>query len=135
MKTIVITLAAIILSGCGTAYRAEAEKFMRTQPPETWGAPPSATIRSAEAKIILARLKDPGSAIIESRPLERATIAASMTDPTVVPVWTSPVLVNAKNSFGGYTGAKLYEFHYSRGRLYAIDYPERGRVYLAALSP
>lgn len=129
--TVVAALAAcLVAASCGTAYKSASEEFLRTQPPSAWRSPPPAGHHDAERQWILQRLRDPGSAQMSFAAPRRVTIAASLTDPTVVPVWASDVAVNAKNAFGGYTGAKTWSFYYDDGRLVAVDVPERGRIYV-----
>ena len=56
------------------------------------------------------QLKDPMSAVYNFRlPLRRAVVKTGMLDNfTKYYGWVVEVSVNAKNSFGGYTGAKTY---------------------------
>lgn len=128
-----ILLMVTFLAGCGVQYRSDAEDFLRSQPPEAWGEPPAKAARLlVEEQWLAARLKDPYSAKLGfSEIVERGTVSKTMLDPTVVPIWYSYVTVNAKNSYGGYTGAKTYTFMYQGKRLYAVDSPEEGRDYLA----
>lgn len=43
--------------------------------------------------------------------------------------WAIPVMVNAKNSYGGYTGAKRYVYMFSGGTLYDVSWNDQfGRV-------
>ena len=43
--------------------------------------------------------------------------------------WVAPVLVNAKNSYGGYTGSQKYTFLFSGGTLYDVTVNDNfGRV-------
>lgn len=123
-------MTSILLIGCGVAFKNAADEFVRTQPPSAWGSQPPQHHRDVERQMILKLLKDPSSATFEFLALQRVVISASMTDPAVVPVWESQVLVNAKNSFGGYTGAKVWSFMYREGTLFAVSDPERGRSYI-----
>lgn len=129
---LIVLLAVVALVGCGVQYRNDAEQFLQTQPPEAWGEPPTKDARiAAEENWLTTRLKDPYSAKIGySEDAQRGTIAKTMFDPTVVPIWFSYVSVNAKNSFGAYTGAQTYTFFYQGKFLFAVDSPTDGRSYL-----
>lgn len=127
-------VAAAFLSGCGTAYRSAAEEFIRTQPASAWGAQPPPGHVEVEKAYIQRRLKDPGSANFEVVGLQRVTVAASLTNPEVVPVWMSSLRVNAKNSYGGYTGFKVWNFYYRSGELYALESEEGGRQYVKKMN-
>lgn len=130
MKIIPLLLAvSLSCTGCGVAYRQNAETFLRTQPEAAWGALPDAVHVQVERDYIETRLKDPMSAQLTADPLFRGTIAASVVDPTVTPVWISRWRVNAKNSFGGYTGFKEWVFYYRETALIAVENQEEGRRY------
>lgn len=130
MKLFAAAILSVCLSGCGIAYKNAAEDFIRTQPESAWGSPPPAGHKEAEKAWIKTRLKDPESAQFRDGANQRVTIAASLTDPTVVPAWQSTIYVNAKNSYGGYTGYKVHNFYYSSGVMYAVESEEKGRLYL-----
>ena len=116
--------SSIGLSGCGVAYNSNSAKLMKTTPAEAWGAPPPAGHASAEENFIKARLKDPESARFQRKEPHRGTIPASQASARAVPVWIVEVNVNAKNSYGGYTGYQLYQFSYSNGKLVAVFGPD-----------
>lgn len=128
----IVAISAVLLSGCGVAYRNAAAEFISTQPPSAWGSAPPSDYKALQRKILLISLKDPESARFqgEDGQPERVVISASMTDPKVVPVYLTRVQVNAKNSFGGYTGFKEYRFFWNEGRLYAHESESSGRKYL-----
>ncbi|HWH75062.1 MAG TPA: hypothetical protein VNV16_12445 [Methylibium sp.] len=92
---------------------------MQTQPESAWGPKPPAGHAKTEAEWLRRQLKDPYSADIRPATLSRTVLPASCTDGTVVPVWCSNIAVNAKNSFGAYTGFKTWMFCYSNGSLFA----------------
>jgi hypothetical protein len=119
LKFLTITIA-LSITGCGALYDSSAAKFMATQPESAWGSQPPKDHQEQEMRYLNAILKDPYSAKIEFLPVKRTTVAASITNPTVVPVWESAALVNAKNSYGGYTGAKKYSFYWKNGSLYLL---------------
>lgn len=131
MARITFSFAALgMFAGCGSVYRAAAEEFHRTQPPSAWGQQPPEGHVEVQKAYVASRLKDPDSVRFQVGALQRVTISASLTDPTVVPVWESPLHVNAKNSFGGYVGFKTWSFYYRDGSLFAVDAPETGRQYI-----
>jgi hypothetical protein len=130
VKFIFALLCYAALAGCGTVYRNAAEEFLRTQPDSAWGQQPPDGHLAVETSYIKGRLKDPMSAQFEVQQIQKVTISASLTNPKVVPAYMSAILVNAKNSFGGYTGLKAWAFYYSNGNLYAVESEEEGRVYL-----
>lgn len=132
VKVIVSIALSVCLVGCGVAYRNAAEEFIRTQPESAWGKAPPPGHKEIEKERVKAKLKDPFSAQFNDGENQRVTIAASLTDPTVVPAWKSTIFVNAKNSFGGYTGFKIYNFYYANGELYAVEDMDNGRSYLKA---
>lgn len=131
MRAIVLVLAlsSLILSGCGVMYRSAAEDFMRTQPASAWGKPPPANHNELEKNFILGLLKDPNSAMISFGEPTRIVTSASALSPQVVPVWASPVYVNARNSFGGYTGRKRWLFCYQNGKLHSLERDGDGTIY------
>jgi hypothetical protein len=113
--------AAAGVAGCGVAFRSSADEFERTQPLTAWGARPPADHLEVERAFVLRLLKDPESARFEHRGVARFLTPASQQDPSVVPVWRSLLLVNARNSFGGYTGAQAWSFLWHNGRLYRVQ--------------
>lgn len=131
IRAVLFSLAFMALAGCGIQHRQAAQEFARTQPPEAWGAKPPEGHRSDETAFIKSQLKDPESARFNEVALQRVVISASKTDPAVVPVWESGILVNARNSFGGYSGFRLWSFYYRNGTLFAVETEDAGRRYLA----
>ncbi len=88
--------------------------------------PPKPTDYREEVKRYLRlELKDPDSAIYEGWLLWKAYLGSN---PPVYG-WESMVSVNAKNSFGGYTGFKNYSF-WHEGRLAKpiLDLPYRAHI-------
>ncbi len=69
-------------------------------------------------RYIKASLKDPDSAKIKVGPLkveECYAFEGSSLDTSTMPklkIWTADLLVNGKNSYGAYTGNKLYRYHF-----------------------
>lgn len=119
MRIAVIAGAIVALTGCGAVYQKKAEEFLATQPESAWGAGPPPDHLEGEAYLIKRQLKDPYSAQIASMGVKRAVLPASMASTETVPVYCSYQSVNAKNSYGGYTGAKTWEFCYRDGKLFS----------------
>jgi hypothetical protein len=112
-------LIAFSLTGCGAVYQKAADDFMLTQPKSAWGKAPSDNHAMQEQELIKVMLKDSDSAKFQVLNLETAIIPTSLLEPKVLPVWKSTVLVNAKNSYGAYTGFKTWHFYYVDGLLHA----------------
>jgi hypothetical protein len=106
-----IALLALALAGCATP-----------PPPDT--GPPPANHEALFAAWLGASLKDPGSAIVNrvAGPARYVKPGSLLTIP--VTGWASCYTVNARNSFGGYAGARLYVPIYINGSLWHVDYAE-----------
>lgn len=80
-----------------------------------------------------ATLKDPYSAKYEFLPAFKGYSQDGQWSPSGGKVsfgWVSPVLVNAKNSYGGYTGNQKYVFIFSGGVMYDVTMMSQfGRVH------
>lgn len=129
-RAIAILMLSSALAGCGVMYQKAADEFVRTQPESSWGPPPPTGHTAVERAYILDRLKDPSSAEIRFYDLQRMVIPAGIADPKIAPVWVSSAMVNAKNSFGGYTGAKRWSFYWRDGLIFAVDEESGVRRYL-----
>src|ERR1044071_7636831 len=110
----------LTLASCGMAYEANKQQLLRTAKAGDYGPPPPANHQNIERSIILSTLKDPESARFQFAPLARDAIPQANLSPTPVLVWMQMVSVNAKNSYGGYTGAQDYYFCWRNGKVYAI---------------
>lgn len=104
----------LIMNGC-----AETEKAVPTQKfsMADYGAKPS--VQSYKAKIqakIQAKLKDPYSAKFKFGNPRRAHYELKHLKGTFIPGWIIPCIVNAKNSYGGYTGQKFWNGFIVNGR-------------------
>jgi hypothetical protein len=120
-------IAAFALSGCGVAYQQERAEILRTATAADFGPPPPADYRARGEEFIKHLLKDPGSATFEwvGEPRHEA-IQPAIASPHARPVWVTVVRVNAKNSFGGYTGATPFALAWSHGRVIAYLDVEQG---------
>ena len=126
-KIMLVFICITLLYGCGTVYQSKRNELLRTAKVEDYGPSPPENHKAVEEKIILSLLKDPGSAQFQWGEVRRDIIPKAFASPTPKLIWISSVYVNAKNSFGGYTGFKPYEFAWSAGKLYAIALP--GKVH------
>lgn len=86
------------------------------------GAPPELIRANAVAMAILdTRLKDPQSAQITARSIERGWYRAPL-EPHIRYAWDYTLMVNAKNSYGGYVGSQPWTFYFRDGNnCVAID--------------
>lgn len=80
---------------------------------------------------ILSKLKDPESARIEWSAIHRSTFRKSGTNDLYQFAWELTAFVNAKNSFGGYTGSKPWHFFFRGDSLVGLGQPGRyGMTYV-----
>lgn len=121
----VLMLFAISISGCGVAYQMKRDELLKTATIEEYGPKPPSNHRDIEQQIINSVLKDPDSAKFQSWNDGYTTIIQSgLGSPTPMLVWMTSVDVNAKNSYGGYTGYKTWYFAWSNGRIVATGSPD-----------
>jgi hypothetical protein len=84
----------------------------------TFGAQPVG-LETVLREHILAALKDPESARIEFQPA-RPTWGRAVGHPDTIYGWEIIAMVNAKNSYGGYTGSKPWSFMLRDERLLSV---------------
>jgi hypothetical protein len=103
------------LSGCATA---PSEQDLKTA---DYGQPVSQAVAEVFAEAFLKRtLKDPESARIEWGTLAPSWVKPGWMQPSETMYgYLLPASVNAKNSYGGYTGARQYQFMFRNGELVA----------------
>jgi|SRR5581483_3319445 len=114
MKTLVTILMMLVL----TVANASAE----------CGKPP-ADYKTIATRYIRNVLKDPDSAKISIESVERWTagsIPVRGTDTPVNPCWAVVAFVNAKNSFGGYTGTHKMIVYLDNGKAVNVTDLSRG---------
>jgi shikimate kinase len=130
-KLFLAVLCGVMLTGCGVAFKQNAAEFIKTQPASVWGeAPSQELVQALQNKALKTILKDFDAARIEQGAIQRIVISKTMTNPEPLPVWQSEVMVNGKNSYGGYTGFKKYYFYFYLGKMYAIEPEGEVRLYL-----
>ena len=112
-------VSAVFVCGCGLTFEAKKAELLQTITPEDYGILP-VNHQDTEKRYILDSLKDPDSAKFEWGGSRKDIMQKSFFDITAIPVIVTDVRVNAKNSYGGYTGYNLYEFAWKGGRLFAV---------------
>ena len=89
-----------------------------------FGPKPDQEVAEEFAKItIRSMLKDPESARFTTGELKKGWFRASGSTPNRF-AWVLPVNVNAKNSYGGYTGDKYWPFYFRGSRAVGMGTPE-----------
>ena len=113
MKAAVLVLTAACLTACASAPTPQ------QQLAADYGEPIEQPEAERLAKAYLSqRLKDPQSAIFECGTADKGYIeAAPLVGQKMQFGYLISCTVNAKNSFGGYTGAKPYQFLIRNGQI------------------
>ncbi|TCZ78629.1 hypothetical protein [Lysobacter sp. N42] len=116
-KALTAALASIAISGCATVAAPTAQELAAAD----YGPPISQEDAERLAKEVLSTvLKDPYSAVYQCQAPEKG-----WRNDTVFEKYRKhygyvlKCMVNAKNSYGGYVGAKPYEFVINRGQVVA----------------
>ena len=117
------SVSIFLLSGCGLAYQAKSKKMLNSATTADFGSEPPIDHQEMEKALIRPGLKDPDSAKFDFGAVVRTTIPSGFASPTPILVWRTDVNVNARNSFGGYTGFQPYHFAWRDGRLIAVSFP------------
>lgn len=107
MKRLLLILLAVQVGGCGAISQQKTNALLKVSKPADWGVL-DRNHESKERAAILQELKDPDSA--KFRFNVGRDVYQALSEPVLV--WNSSVYVNAKNSFGGYTGERAYVFIY-----------------------
>lgn len=124
MKRVVLLLMAVVLSGCGFAYNINRDKLLESATEADFGPPPPANHEEIEKAFILESLKDPESARFKSiDKMNKTAIQSGFASPTPILVWITGLSVNAKNSYGGYTGFQYYLFAWQNEKIIAFSGP------------
>ena len=120
----ILAVTLFNLYGCGIIYESRKKELLLNAKLEDYGQLPPDDHKEIERQIILSSLKDPDSAKFNKwMGPDRFVIPSSNISPTPKPVWRTSVDVNAKNSYGGYTGFQSYVFAWSNGKIYALTTP------------
>lgn len=119
LNYLIMLSLVISISACASvAETNSSERYSPTaQELETadYGAPPENYKKTIEA-YMQRRLKDPESAKYRfTKPPIKSHISASSLEDTVFHYTVTGVFINAKNSYGGYTGENEYFFHIRNG--------------------
>jgi len=117
---ICLLLALITGPGCGLAQHSHREKVLRSSDLSPFGKPPPKDYQEALKARVIRNLKDPDSAKIEFIGKFAKQVAAVAFESEGKPAWVVPIFVNAKNSFGGYTGFTLWQAWWRDGEWVAI---------------
>jgi len=116
----VMLIGAVGLTGCATAPTAEMLNAA------DYGIMPTTTFAKDSASTwIKMRLKDPDSAQITYGDIDRGWFREGFGGKTRY-AWRLPTSVNAKNSFGGYTGAKPWMFYFHGEKMVGFGEHYRG---------
>jgi hypothetical protein len=120
MKTlkIAITVLSLVLSGCASMINPSPQHIDAAD----HGSPPPSDYEDQVTRIIKGQLKDPESATFEFEPLKYAGIGRLYHATKYgygVKVW-----VNAKNSYGGYTGRQPWLIFYVNGVVDLVQTPQ-----------
>jgi len=114
-------VALAILGGCAVYPTAEEQAAADYGPEPDWY-----TCRAAIRILIQGVLKDPGSAEFRWYGFERAWWGSrGLFGPGITYGWRMAVDVNAKNSFGAYTGYETWWFYFRDGKIADITEPRR----------
>lgn len=116
-----LSICVSILPSCGVAYMAQRDEILKKNSEADFSPAPPADREKQERDLILSVLKDPDSARLAFLGVEKDAIQRQVLSPDAVPVWVSKVSVNARNSFGGYTGAQAWRIAWHKGKLFAYS--------------
>lgn len=129
MKKLFLSLFIFMfLSGCGIIYSINLSNLERTLTDADYGNPPKNYEILAE-KYIKSLLKDSDSAQFRNWTVPEKCLFpsnTSMTEPK--PGYCNYVEVNAKNSFGGYTGFSVWKIRWYKGMPYGHTYYKPSRL-------
>ena len=120
MKKILILLIFINLcSGCGIVQSYNVYKAHKSAKESYFGNPPSEEAITGSEESIRRSFKDPDSAIFDWQPPYRCVYPSGF---DVSYGWCAYVYINAKNSFGGYTGYRKWLTLWERNHLVYYTY-------------
>lgn len=122
-----IIATAFSVSGCGIAYQNERDEILKNTTLNDFGTPPPDNWKDIAKAFISNQLKDPESGRFEFGVPNKDAIQQDFGSPHAMPVWTTTITVNAKNSFGGYTGSQPWSLAWKNGKIIAQAPPYAGR--------
>ena len=123
-KFFLLSIILFMLSSCGLVMTKNEDNFMATTPESAWGQTPTG-YEEPIMNDIRSTLLDPESARFKFGSPFRSSSPIDYMREQNKPVWVVTVLVNAKNSFGGYVGDKKrqYMLHWVDGQLKIVAFP------------
>lgn len=112
MKNLILIFISLAFVGCTIA-----PTTLELEHADYGQAPTTQAIAQGVNAWLVPRLKDPTSARFEFGQLKKGWVALQQ---QVVFGYTIDLTVNARNSFGGYAGPKLYRAFFRNGEIRAI---------------
>ena len=127
--SLIASVAAIacLVTGCGLAYQSNRTALLKSASLSDWGLEPPSDHWTVEEEFVRRRLKDPDSARFSHGSVTRDAIPAGdiiSGETKAQLVWVSSLGVNAKNSYGGYVGERIYYFAWKDGKMIGVNEPE-----------
>ena len=101
-------------------YNLAVEKLKATVTDKDYGQKPI-NYKGEIQRIVKSHLKDPDSAKFTWEREPYKAFHGLLSSSTPIPSWVVHVLVNAKNSYGGYVGDRMWHFYYDKGKLYSYQ--------------
>lgn len=130
MCCLLMIVTVCLLSGCGVAYRQNHDAIMQTSKAEDFGVLPE-DYKEKIKEFMMMVLKDPDSAKYSNwQEPYKGTIPTDHFSPTPVLCWKVYVYINARNSFGGYTGGSMYGFAFVNGKIVAFGEKDKVMNYI-----
>jgi hypothetical protein len=116
--SIALAIVAVFLPSCASTPTS-AQLIWRS------GPPPPASHQEEIKALLLSMLKDPGSAKFQFHAPEIHWFSSGdwLRGWTDWYGWRVPVLINARNSFGGYTGFQNHSVLFQNGEIVGIEKP------------
>lgn len=127
MKKVALLVAGLLTSCASQVFAERTETAKAQLATADCGLKP--VFHRSLAKVVFdTALKDPESARITYHELQKGWICVGIDDPGVF-CWKMPVTVNAKNSFGGYTGAQTWWFWFNNTQMLGVRDDDGRMVY------
>jgi len=122
-----IAAIACLVTGCGLAYQSNRTALLKSASLSDWGPEPPSDHWTFEEDFVRRTLKDPESARFSHGSVTRDAIPAGDVisgETKAQLVWVSSLGVNAKNSYGGYVGERVYYFAWKDGKMVGLNEPQ-----------